>query len=138
MKDDGEAIRMMMQIGALLRLNMRDLANEPMRLQVMHQIRTQTERDGLVRRYHWFPMNPCRRNCAGCWSGSTPLTAKTMARLRAVGGPLCRSVRGAQRLQAWVRLPGDSWPRSGATLAVLNAMPPQRSKSGIFNSLWSD
>jgi hypothetical protein len=27
---------------------MRDLANEPMRLQVMHQIRTQTERDGLA------------------------------------------------------------------------------------------
>jgi hypothetical protein len=48
MKHDGEAVRMMMQIGALLRLNMRDLANEPMRLQVMHQIRTQTERDGLA------------------------------------------------------------------------------------------
>jgi hypothetical protein len=48
MKDDGEAIRMMMHIGALLRLNMRDLANEPMRLQVMHQIRTQAERDGLA------------------------------------------------------------------------------------------
>jgi hypothetical protein len=28
MKDDGQAIRMMMHIGALLRLNMRDLANE--------------------------------------------------------------------------------------------------------------
>ena len=39
---------MMMQIGALLRLNMRDLANEPMRLQVMHQIRTQTDRDRLA------------------------------------------------------------------------------------------
>ena len=39
---------MMMYIGALLRLNMRDLANEPMRLQVMHQIRTQPERDGLA------------------------------------------------------------------------------------------
>jgi hypothetical protein len=48
MKDDGEAIRMMMHIGALLRLNMRDLANEPMRLQVMHQIRTQAERDCLA------------------------------------------------------------------------------------------
>jgi hypothetical protein len=48
MKDDGEAIGMMMQIGALLRLNMRDLANEPMRLQVMHQIRTQTDRDRLA------------------------------------------------------------------------------------------
>jgi hypothetical protein len=48
MKDDGEAVRMMMQIGALLRLNMRDLANEPMRLQVIHQVRTQTERDGLA------------------------------------------------------------------------------------------
>jgi hypothetical protein len=48
MKDDRQAVRMMMQIGALLRLNMRDLANEPMRLQVIHQIRTQPERDGLA------------------------------------------------------------------------------------------
>jgi hypothetical protein len=48
MKDDGEAVRMMMHIGALLRLSMRDLANQPMRLQIMHQIRTLHKRDGLA------------------------------------------------------------------------------------------
>ena len=46
--DSGEAVRMMMHIGALLRLNMRDLQNEPMKLQVMHQMRSRPERDGLA------------------------------------------------------------------------------------------
>jgi hypothetical protein len=48
MKDDGETVRMMMHIGALLRLNMRDLVNEPMMRQIMRQIRAEPERDGLA------------------------------------------------------------------------------------------
>jgi hypothetical protein len=48
MNDDGENIRIMMHIGALLRLNMRDLVNEPMMRQIMRQIRAQPERDGLA------------------------------------------------------------------------------------------
>jgi len=39
---------MMMHIGALLRLNMRDLVNEPMMRQIMLQLRAQPERDELA------------------------------------------------------------------------------------------
>jgi hypothetical protein len=35
MKDDGETVRMMMHIGALMRLSTRDLVNEPMMRQIM-------------------------------------------------------------------------------------------------------
>ena len=38
----------MTHIGALLRLNMRDLVNEPMMRQIMLQIRTRPERDALA------------------------------------------------------------------------------------------
>jgi len=48
MKDDGETVRMMMHIGALMRLSMRDLVNEPMMRQIMLQLRAQPERDGLA------------------------------------------------------------------------------------------
>jgi hypothetical protein len=48
MKNDAEAVRIMMDIGALLRLNVRDLINEPMMRQIMLQLRAQPERDGLA------------------------------------------------------------------------------------------
>ena len=48
MKDDGETVRIMMHIGALLRLSMRDLVNEPMMRQIMLQLRAQPECDGLA------------------------------------------------------------------------------------------
>jgi hypothetical protein len=48
MVDDRETVRMMMHIGALLRLNMRDLVNEPMMRQIMLQLRTRPERDALA------------------------------------------------------------------------------------------
>jgi hypothetical protein len=48
MKEDGETVRMMMHIGALMRLSTRDLVNEPMMRQVMLQFQAQPERDGLA------------------------------------------------------------------------------------------
>jgi hypothetical protein len=48
MKDDGETVRMMMHIGALMRLSTRDLVNEPMMRQIMLQLRTHAESDGLA------------------------------------------------------------------------------------------
>ena len=41
MKNDAEALRIMMDIGALLRLNMRDLVNEPMMRQIMLKLLAQ-------------------------------------------------------------------------------------------------
>jgi hypothetical protein len=41
MKNDAEAVRIMMDIGALLRLNMRDLVNEPMMRQIMLKLLAQ-------------------------------------------------------------------------------------------------
>jgi hypothetical protein len=48
MMDDGETVRIMMHIGAVLRLSTRDLVNEPMMRQIMLQLRAQPERDGLA------------------------------------------------------------------------------------------
>jgi hypothetical protein len=48
MKDDGETVRMMMHIGALMRLSARDLVNEPMMRQIMLQVQAQPECDGLA------------------------------------------------------------------------------------------
>ena len=48
MNDAGENIRIMMHIGALLRLNMRDLVNEPMMRQIILQLQAQPECDGLA------------------------------------------------------------------------------------------
>jgi hypothetical protein len=48
MKDDGETVRMMMHIGALMRLSTPDLVNEPMMRQIMLQLQAQPERDGLA------------------------------------------------------------------------------------------
>jgi hypothetical protein len=68
-----------MDVGALLRLNMRDLINEPMMRQIMLQLRP--NRSGMDwPRLHWFPMNRCRMNCAGCWSSSTAQTVRRWLR----------------------------------------------------------
>jgi hypothetical protein len=48
MKDDGETVRMMLHIGALMRLSTRDLVSEPMMRQIMLQLQAQPERDGLA------------------------------------------------------------------------------------------
>ena len=48
MKDDAETVRIMMDIGALLRLSMRDLVNKPMMRQFMLKLRAQSECNGLA------------------------------------------------------------------------------------------
>jgi hypothetical protein len=48
MNDDDETVRMMMHVGALMRLSARDLVNEPMMQQIMLQLQAQPECDGLA------------------------------------------------------------------------------------------